>query len=167
MIKMQLDTLGYAIAGIGAAGFAASLVISDMVGDANLAFALKTVIRQVQRSEPQRPVTQKEDLSRFKRVTLFDKAPVQGSNLEVHTGIEYASVPDLLAGKETTRWCYVIVGGRSGFPRQVELGRQVGTSAPVYNDLKRGADDALANDLSVNALSSIARSHCRFADRMA
>lgn len=159
MIYLRFETIAYAVVGFGSVAGATLLVASDLAGPDALAAAFRKAGDALTR-----PAAKKtQDLSHFKEVTLFASAKVEGSSLEVKTGVEFASIDALAAGRQTKRWCYVAVPGQAGFARLVSLGSQIGNSPPVFRDLaKDGKGDLLAEGLSISALSAIAVSHCRF-----
>jgi len=97
-------------------------------------------------------------------ITFFTAVEAKEHGIVVTTGVSFSTVADLLAAKQKSRWCYVMANPRSGLARQIELGKQSGSAAPVYADLSVYPPEELAAiGLSANMLQSLARTHCRFA----
>ncbi|GAA6176730.1 hypothetical protein [Sulfitobacter pacificus] len=100
-----------------------------------------------------------EDASDF---TFFKSAEIAGSELTVQTGIRFATARDVVAGKPASQWCYVSVP-LDGISQQIELASKSADEPPVYAGLASLDASAVAGSgLSVDALTGLARSHCRF-----
>ncbi|MEL7281865.1 MAG: hypothetical protein AAGK79_16015 [Pseudomonadota bacterium] len=94
-------------------------------------------------------------------ITFFHKQPIKGSDLEVSTGIAFASLEDVVAGRTINRWCYIQVKSGSHFTQKIDLGSQRGTARPKYTDTTVFRDDQLKGiDFSREELAKLARSHC-------
>lgn len=98
-------------------------------------------------------------------ITFFVEAPVSGSPLTVHTGIRFSTVSDLLAEKQESRWCYVLLSAQGGMPRQLKLAEQNGKASPTFSDLSVYPEiEFVQLGIDAAALSQIARTHCRFSE---
>jgi len=94
--------------------------------------------------------------------TFFRSARIEGTSLLVQTGIRFATARDVVAGLPASKWCYVSIPD-GAVHQQIELATQSAGDPPVYASLSSLDETALAGSgLSVNALTLIARSHCRF-----
>ncbi len=81
----------------------------------------------------------------------------------VQTGIRFATARDVVDGIPARKWCYVSIPQPVGTHQQIDLATQSADDPPVYASLSSLDEGALAgSSLSVNALTLIARSHCRF-----
>lgn len=103
-------------------------------------------------------------LAAAKNITFFTSAPVKESGMSVVTGVAFASLGDLRAGRQRDRWCYVTIAPRGALPRQIELGTQKGIAAPIYTNFSvYPAEELGAVGLSASILQALAKTHCRFA----
>lgn len=94
--------------------------------------------------------------------TFFRNTPIKGTGLLVQTGIRFATARDVVDRQTSSQWCYVSVPN-NGISQQINLAEQSAGDPPVYTSLASLDASALAGSgLSVNALTLIARSHCRF-----
>jgi hypothetical protein len=96
-------------------------------------------------------------------ITFFSKVPVNASAFSITTGIVYSTPDDLLAGTESSRWCYVAIPDASSVSRHIDLGGKKGVEQPVYEDLAK-VPAADLSDLGVTReeLLRLARSSCKF-----
>jgi hypothetical protein len=97
-------------------------------------------------------------------LNFFVNRPIAGSTLKVTTGVSFASVADLTAGKPHSYWCYVnaaeTIGGVS---HDISLGTQQGSAPPVFAQVTDLAPDQLGRfGLSAQQLVALAPSHCQF-----
>lgn len=95
---------------------------------------------------------------------FFRSVPVDGTDLSVVTGVEFASALDVVAGKLSHMWCYIAVGD-GAVAQRVTLAQLNAGREPTFTDFTgiSGVDsDPLP--LSADRLSALARSHCRFAE---
>lgn len=100
-----------------------------------------------------------EDASDF---TFFRSAPVEGSDLTVQTGIRFATARDVVSALPSHQWCYVSIP-TGGIRQQIDLASKSADEPPVYAALASLDANAVAgSSLSVDALTGLARSHCRF-----
>jgi hypothetical protein len=134
------------------------LIALDLLGE-------ETLFKLWQRSaNAAAPVQSLASLEEFREITLFSSLPVEGTPLNVQTGVKFNTIADLRANRQYERWCYVLARPEGGLPRKIDLADQVESSAPTFHDLSGYADAELAmTGLTRNALAAIARSHCRFA----
>lgn len=94
--------------------------------------------------------------------TFFRSEPVEGSDLTVQTGIRFATARDVVADKPASQWCYVGIPSH-GISQQIELASKSADEPPIYAALASLDANAVAGSaLSVEALTDLARSHCRF-----
>lgn len=94
--------------------------------------------------------------------TFFRSAPIDGTRLSVQTGIRFATARDVVNGIAASKWCYVSIPDGASH-QQIELATQSADDPPVYADLTGLNEAALAGfGLGAQALSLMARSHCRF-----
>ena len=93
---------------------------------------------------------------------FFVDRSVEGTDLKIVTGTDYASSTDVLAGRHKSRWCYIKLGAGDVVTR-VDLGGQRGTEAPIFSDLTSLPAGELAPlGLDIGRLRDLARSHCQF-----
>lgn len=93
-------------------------------------------------------------------ITFFKKEAIAGSSLQVTTGIAFASIEDVVAGKTINRWCY-IQSADGKFTKRLDLGSQSGRGSPQYTDPTIFTEKQLEGfGLSVEELASLSRSHC-------
>lgn len=112
--------------------------------------------------EPEQEVNlgKAEALKGADNITFFKKEPISGSSLQVTTGIAFASIDDVVAGKTINRWCY-IQSGNGKFTQRLDLGSQTGVGRPNYTDPTIFTKKQLEGfDLTVEQLASLSRSHC-------
>jgi hypothetical protein len=94
--------------------------------------------------------------------TFFRTAMIDGAGLAVQTGIRFATARDVVDGIPARKWCYVSIPD-GAVHQQIDLATQSADDPPVFAELTGLDEAALAGfGLSTNALSLIARSHCRF-----
>jgi len=94
---------------------------------------------------------------------FFRSVPVEGTSLSVKTGTAFTSSRDVLSGKTSRSWCYVIISPERGLPRQVALANQSAGEKPVYTDFSTHSTEELKSiGLNARQLLAIAKSHCRF-----
>jgi len=94
--------------------------------------------------------------------TFFRSAPIEGTGLMVQTGVRFTTARDVVDGIPVRKWCYVSIPD-GAVHQQIELATQSADDPPVFAELTGLDETALAGfGLSTNALSLIARSHCRF-----
>ncbi len=95
---------------------------------------------------------------------FFRSLPVEGTDLTVITGVEFASALDVVASEPSHLWCYVTVG-QGAVARRITLAQMDAGAVPTFTDflgLAGGENEALP--LSADRLSVTARSHCQFAE---
>jgi len=95
---------------------------------------------------------------------FFRSLPVEGTDLSVTTGVEFASALDVVASEPSHLWCYITFG-HGALARRITLAQMGSDSSPSFTDLNSiasGGNDALP--LSVDRLSALARSHCQFTE---
>ncbi|CUI01872.1 hypothetical protein [Leisingera aquaemixtae] len=94
--------------------------------------------------------------------TFFRRATIAGTDLTVHTGIRFATARDVVDGHPASQWCYVALPD-GAVQQQIDLASKTAGNPPVYTSLASLDATALAGfGVSADALSDIARSHCRF-----
>lgn len=147
---------------ITAIGFSASVVIGVGALIGSQFVDLKAVgdwIGKLVNTEAQALVDPFEGVT---SINFFKTVPVEGKSLEIHTGTEFKSPDDMLAGIALKRWCYTTVGS-GNLVRKISLGAQSGSSSPTYYDLRDvNAAEIAPWNVTPRQLKSYARSHCRF-----
>lgn len=94
--------------------------------------------------------------------TFFRTETIAATGHEVVTGVEFTTARDVVHRRYANKWCYVNVSA-GGFSRHISLASQSAGEAPVYAILSSLDEGALAGSrLSVDLLSRVARTHCRF-----
>lgn len=111
--------------------------------------------------------TFRERLSGMEGLTFFLSERVEGTDLDVTTGIRFASADDVVAGKPDKHWCYIDygagVGGTGALTRKLTLATKAADELAVPADLSSlTADDLTGTGLSSAALQALVASHCRF-----
>jgi hypothetical protein len=160
---MIARTLGFSfailIAGLIVAG-TLLLIALDMVGEEALLKLWRSTFRDEKTS------ASISGLEGAKDITFFASAPVESTGLTVETGVRFATLADLRGKKQAERWCYVLLSANGGLPRRIALGTQSGFGAPIYNDLSiyPSAELSILGPGAAR-LHSLARTHCRFAQR--
>lgn len=105
---------------------------------------------------------EKSELAKARDFSFFTSEKVKGHDFEVTTGVRFATLSDLLAGRQQSRWCYVVLQPSGGLPRQIHLAHQSGTDPPVFSDLSSYPEAEIrALGVSAATLKSLAREHCR------
>lgn len=147
----SLIVTGTFIAGIGA------LIATDLFGEAWVGAVWERFIA---------PADSGVDLSELESArdfSFFTETVASEAGLTVTTGVKFATFEDLLAGRESERWCYTILVRQGELLRQISLGTQTSGEAPNYTDLTAIRSDELAPfGLDSRTLAQIARSACRF-----
>lgn len=96
-------------------------------------------------------------------ISLFVKVAVPGTNLEVHTGTEYADAAALAAGHDDNRWCYIVEAqSSSAMSQRIALGVQDGQRPPVFTTASTTEAEARTLGASIDELVTIAHRDCRF-----
>lgn len=168
---------GVALTGLGLAGFA--IVLGILLWDADL-YAVRDRYEHMRLAlfgewqadhwcPPGRVSEACEAVDTFTQAleeasdfTFFRTMPVAGTGLVVQTGIRFATARDVVDGEPSRQWCYVSIP-QGAVSQQIDLAAQSADDPPVYTTLSSLDESALAGvGLSINALSLIARSHCRF-----
>lgn len=93
---------------------------------------------------------------------FFRTLPVDGTDLTVITGVEFASALDVVASEPSHLWCYMTFG-QGALARRITLARMNAGASPNFTDfagIAGGETDALP--LSAERLSALAQSHCQF-----
>lgn len=110
--------------------------------------------------EPALTLGKAEALKDADNITFFHSEEIEGSDLKVTTGIAFASVEDVVAGKTINRWCY-IQSGTAKFTERLDLGGQKGLGSPKYTDTTIFTAEQLKGfGLDAEQLAGLARSHC-------
>lgn len=136
-----------------------ALVASDF-GD--LGEGLNSLRQVFSQSAPEQQsfVSKDSALNGADNISFFKSVPIEGTSFMVTTGIAFASVEDVVAGKSKNRWCY-IRHQYENVNRQIDLGKQEGDGKPKYHDPTRLPDSELRLlGLSATRLAELARSHC-------
>ena len=95
---------------------------------------------------------------------FFRNLPVEGTDLVVITGVEFASALDVVSGDPSHLWCYVTIG-HGAIARRITLARMNAGATPTFTDFSStAASDLEALPLSADRLNAIAHSHCQFSD---
>tara|TARA_R110002072_G_scaffold150788_2_gene299374 strand:- start:10916 stop:11494 length:579 start_codon:yes stop_codon:yes gene_type:complete len=168
---------GVALAGLGLAGFA--VILGILLWDADL-YAVRDRYEHMRLAlfgewqadhwcPPGRVSDTCEVVDSFTAAleqasdfTFFRTMPIAGTGLVVQTGIRFATARDVVDGAPSRQWCYVSIP-QGAVSQQIDLATQSADDQPVYAALSSLDESALAGaGLSINALSLIARSHCRF-----
>lgn len=106
--------------------------------------------------------TFRERLSGMEGFTFFLAEPVEGTDLDVTTGIRFASADDVVAGKPDKHWCYLDYG-TGALTRKLTLATKAADELAVPADLSSlTADDLTGTGMTSAVLQTLVASHCRF-----
>jgi hypothetical protein len=104
----------------------------------------------------------RERLAGMEGFTFFLNEPVEGTDLDVTTGIRFATAEDVVSGKPEKFWCYLMIGN-GAVTRKLTLANKAHGELAVPADLSGIAPDALSGmSLKQADLPALVASHCRF-----
>jgi len=147
-----------AVSGLVATGIV-GLIALDLLGEDVLFKAWQSVTEKPAPPQPLPPIFKLAE-----NMNYFARVPSEEHRLVVITGVAFETVKDFEAGRQRDRWCYVIVDGRGGLPRHINLGTQSRMAPPVYSNLSAYPPGEFAlTGLSARTLETLAKTHCRFA----
>lgn len=146
----SLLVTGTFLAGVG------TLIAMDLFGSDRIAAIFDKITASFNRS------VDLSELEKARGFSFFTHVPLPEAGIVVTTGVEFPTYHELLAGQESHRWCYTMLGRDGQIPRQVSLARQKRGEAPTYTDPSGFSSDELAGfGIDAQKLSRIARSACR------
>jgi len=94
--------------------------------------------------------------------TFFLNEPVEGTDLDVTTGIRFATADDVVAGKPEKFWCYLMIGN-GAVTRKLTLAAKTADALAVPADFSAlTADELAGTGLRTADLQALVASHCRF-----
>jgi len=106
--------------------------------------------------------TFRERLAGMEGFTFFLSEPVEETDLDVTTGIRFASADDVVAGKPEKFWCYLVYG-TGALTRKLTLATKTADMRTVLADLTTITPGELTGTrLSAADLQALVASHCRF-----
>jgi hypothetical protein len=95
---------------------------------------------------------------------FFRSMPVEGSDLVVITGVEFASALDVVASEPSHLWCYVTIGF-GPVAQRITLSQVQAGSPPVFTDLSELSETQRERvPVGIDRLSALARTHCQFSE---
>lgn len=111
-----------------------------------------------------------DEVNRFKQafagttgITFFREKPIEGTALNVTTGVRYENVDKIFEKKPIEHWCYIAVARGDSNLESLSLGLQKGNFSPEYtHPSKFTPDDAALTGLPATRMTAIALTHCQF-----
>lgn len=104
----------------------------------------------------------RERLAGMEGFTFFLNEPVEGTDLDVTTGIRFATADDVVAGKPEKFWCYLMIG-QGAVTRKLTLANKAHGERAVPADLSAISSDVLSGmNLTQADIPPLVASHCRF-----
>lgn len=95
---------------------------------------------------------------------FFRSLAVEGTDIEVITGVAFATALDVVSGAPSNLWCY-INDGNGAVSRRITLAQVQAGQAASFTDFGGLSDsEAQALPLSPERLGALAQSHCQFTD---